>query len=69
MHLVDGEVQFLDDVHHFATDIAGGANDGDAIAHDQNILRRGAGEKSGSAFGSFAGAKQPVFTKFLLQEA
>ncbi|MNR34370.1 hypothetical protein D3C85_1521380 [compost metagenome] len=46
MHFIDREVQLLDDVQHFPADIAGGANDGDAIAHDENILVRALGRKA-----------------------
>jgi len=36
---LDGEVQFLEDIQHFPADIAGGAYDGDAIAHNGHVLR------------------------------
>ena len=59
VHFLDGEVHFLEDGQDFPADIACGAYDGDAIAHDEIILCSGAFGRNASAFGSFAVAKQP----------
>src|SRR5690606_33279059 len=59
VHFLDGEVHFLEDGQDFPADIACGAYDGDAIAHDEIILCSGAFGRNASAFGSFAAAKQP----------
>src|SRR5690606_3963612 len=63
VHFLDGKVQFFENGQNFPADIAGGAYDGDAIAHDEIILCTGAFGRNASAFGSFAAVKQPESSK------
>ncbi len=63
MHFIDREVQLLDDVQHFPADIAGGANDGDAIAHDEIFLLRAWGRKKRLCIWVFRSREATAFHK------